>query len=572
MSKRNTFLLTLFLTLSSLLHAQNEDLMDMLRESVRFRAESKFDSALLVSQKVATLAEERQSLEYQARSALEMSAVFISTEKPDFALEMCQDAIKYAGIAGLRNVEMTAAYNLGIVMVKYNLPDSAMHYYNLSEEYFRSVNDKDMLGVTLSGLAGIFRNKGQRIKSIEKDSEAASLYEETGQFQYLANRYFWIGEDYLVLNYEDGTEMKARYLDSAEYYYQKSLDLSDSMGFPDPKYQALRGLAVASQRRGRLADALNYMYESNNVTQQLYSNDIEDKVLEYRERYNTAALELEAERQKNRALTQQRSKNIILITGLALIILISIWLYIVDQRRKNIKALAAKNEEINKRKIDKLLQQQEIASLEGILEGQETERKRIALDLHDRLGGILSMVKLHFSTVEEQIDTKNPNKEKFLTASELLDLAAGEVRNISHNLMSGVLAKFGLIPALEDLKSRISETGKLKVNLYTNKVNGSLNGEQELQLYRIVQELMSNILKHAGANEANIQLNGNEGSVNLIVEDDGVGFDPEHLNGKTGIGLGNLKTRVSKLDGTFHIDSGKGAGTTISIDIPIAHD
>jgi len=99
-----------------------------------------------------------------------------------------------------------------------------------------------------------------------------------------------------------------------------------------------------------------------------------------------------------------------------------------------------------------------------------------------------------------------------------------------------------------------------------------LDGEQELQLYRIVQELVSNILKHSEATETNIQLNQNEGSVNLIVEDDGVGFVPKESIKADGIGLSNLKARVAKLDGTFHIDSGKGAGTTISIDIPVTND
>ena len=182
------------------------------------------------------------------------------------------------------------------------------------------------------------------------------------------------------------------------------------------------------------------------------------------------------------------------------------------------------------------------------------------------------MVKLHFSSLEDKIDTTNPVKEKFLSASELLDLAASEVRMISHDLMSGVLVKFGLIPALEDLSSKINETGEIQMHLMTDNMNGSLDGEQELQVYRIVQELIGNTLKHAKASEINIQLNEYEESVNLMVEDDGVGFDPLKLRKETGIGLENLKARVAKLGGNLNIDSGKGAGTTILIDIPINND
>ena len=145
----------------------------------------------------------------------------------------------------------------------------------------------------------------------------------------------------------------------------------------------------------------------------------------------------------------------------------------INQKRRKVEAESAK-------RISDLINQQEIASLQGVLEGQEKESKRVAIDLHDRLGGMLSMIKLHFSSLEEKIDTSNPVKEKFLSASELLDLAASEVRMISHDLMSGVLAKFGLIPALEDLSSKINETGEIEMHLMTDNMNGSLEGEQEL--------------------------------------------------------------------------------------------
>lgn len=539
--------------------------MELVEESGRLRAESKYDSALLIMQELVSDAKRVNDYEFLTRAYIEISTVYINTERDSFAIDAVNEAIINAERGGLDYLKMSAVYNLGTIMERGQKLDSAMFYYSQAEIYYRKIFDSLKVGIVLSGIGSVYSEKGEWLKAIEQNMESALMYEGIKKYDYLAKRFFVIGENYLILDYYDSLNRSGQYLDSAEHYYNKSFYWSDSLGFPVPKHTSLRGLAVVYDRKGQYKKALNYMYQSNDITRQLYSANIEDKILEYREKFNTANIEI-------KALRQRRFKNAILITSIAIVLIISIWLYVIDQRRKNIKALAAKNDEINKQKIDELLQQQEIASLQGVLEGQETERKRVAIDLHDRLGGILSMVKLHFSAVEEKIDEENPNKEKFLTASELLDLAAGEVRNISHNMMSGVLAKFGLIPALEDLKTRISDTGKLKINLYTNNVNGSLNGEQELQLYRIVQELMSNILKHSKAVETNIQLNKNSDNVNLIVEDDGVGFNPEDLNGKSGIGLSNLKARVAKLDGTFHIDSGRGAGTTISIDVPIKND
>ncbi|OEK05167.1 hypothetical protein BFP71_17300 [Roseivirga misakiensis] len=539
--------------------------MRQVEQSDKLRGESKFDSALFLMEDLFMSAKEVGDYEYMSRAKIEISSTYLSTKRDSFALLAINEAILYAEKGGVEHLKMTAIYNLGLVMERKSQFDSAMLYYSQAEKFYRKNLDTLKLGIVLSGMASVQTEKQRWSNAIELNQESAKLYSAIGKYDVLAKRYFVIGENYLIWDYYDSLDISNRYLDSAEIYYNKSFKWADSLSFPTPAFRSLRGLAVINERRADYETALGFMYRSNDITQRLYSRNIEDKLLAVREQYYTANLEI-------KALREERQKNTILIIGVAIIIVISIWLYIVDQRRKSVLAIAEKNDQINKQKIDELLQEQEIASLQGVLEGQETERKRVAIDLHDRLGGILSMVKLHFSAVEEKIEKENPNKEKFLTASELLDLAAGEVRNISHDMMSGVLAKFGLIPALEDLKTRISETGKLDLNLYVNIKDNLLSGEQELQLYRIVQELISNILKHSQATETNIQLNQNEGSVNLIVEDDGVGFDPKRLENADGIGLSNLKARVAKLEGTFHVDSGKGAGTTISIDIPVEND
>ncbi|WP_088125097.1 sensor histidine kinase [Roseivirga misakiensis] len=564
--KRPCIVLLAILCVSNFCLGQdNEEWMRQVEQSDKLRGESKFDSALFLMEDLFMSAKEVGDYEYMSRAKIEISSTYLSTKRDSFALLAINEAILYAEKGGVEHLKMTAIYNLGLVMERKSQFDSAMLYYSQAEKFYRKNLDTLKLGIVLSGMASVQTEKQRWSNAIELNQESAKLYSAIGKYDVLAKRYFVIGENYLIWDYYDSLDISNRYLDSAEIYYNKSFKWADSLSFPTPAFRSLRGLAVINERRADYETALGFMYRSNDITQRLYSRNIEDKLLAVREQYYTANLEI-------KALREERQKNTILIIGVAIIIVISIWLYIVDQRRKSVLAIAEKNDQINKQKIDELLQEQEIASLQGVLEGQETERKRVAIDLHDRLGGILSMVKLHFSAVEEKIEKENPNKEKFLTASELLDLAAGEVRNISHDMMSGVLAKFGLIPALEDLKTRISETGKLDLNLYVNIKDNLLSGEQELQLYRIVQELISNILKHSQATETNIQLNQNEGSVNLIVEDDGVGFDPKRLENADGIGLSNLKARVAKLEGTFHVDSGKGAGTTISIDIPVEND
>jgi two-component system NarL family sensor kinase len=414
----------------------------------------------------------------------------------------------------------------------------------------------------LSNLVTLYNDTEQYELAIQKGKEVIEIDIEMGN-----QRFIGIDERILGITY-----FKLESFDSANFHMTRAYEIAKSLGFKDDARLALNDLAEFAKKREDYKMAYEYRVKSDSIAQKIFVEGTNDEILDLREKYNTASLELENERQKNIAEQQRKSKFIILVVAVALILIISVWLYIVNQRRKNMTLLAEKNEEINKQQIDELLQEQEIASLQGVLQGQESERKRVAMDLHDRLGGMLSMVKLHFSAFEERIDTTDAKNQKFLKASELLDQATKEVREISHDLLSGVLTKFGLIPALEELKDKISSTGKLKVGIYSNDIKGALNAEQELQLYRIVQELLSNILKHAKAKETNIQLNRSGDSLNLIVEDDGVGFNLSNSNEKGGIGLINLKARVAKLNGSFHIDSGKGGGTTISIDIPLNND
>lgn len=220
------------------------------------------------------------------------------------------------------------------------------------------------------------------------------------------------------------------------------------------------------------------------------------------------------------------------------------------------------------REIETLLQQQEMKSAYAILEAQEQERKRIAEDLHDRLGSRLAAVKLHFHAFKKNEDG---NTGFFSKGSELLDGAVDEVREISHNMLSGVLSKFGLVAALEDLCNTLESSKQLSVSLHAHHLDARLDMQIELNIYRIIQELVSNILKHSGATEIIIQLNRYESELIVTVEDNGAGFD-NAIQRKRGIGLQNIDSRVQSLKGRWHIDSGKGQGTIVTIEIPFHHD
>ncbi|MEM6721999.1 MAG: sensor histidine kinase [Bacteroidota bacterium] len=238
-------------------------------------------------------------------------------------------------------------------------------------------------------------------------------------------------------------------------------------------------------------------------------------------------------------------------------------------RTKNKYKFLKESSKIDKNKIKQLLKEKELKSFNTILEVQENERERIAKDLHDRLGSILSMVKIYYQSIEKDVEKLNSfSQEQYSKANLLLDHACDEVRKIAYNLGSVILIEFGLIAALEDLMEVLKDTSTIKVNFIVKGVETRLETKKEITIYRIVQELISNVLKHANASNIIIQLTYSKDLINLTVKDNGVGFDLNNQLEYDSMGLKNIKARANQINGKLYIDSNLGKGTRIEIEIP----
>ncbi len=212
---------------------------------------------------------------------------------------------------------------------------------------------------------------------------------------------------------------------------------------------------------------------------------------------------------------------------------------------------------------------------------QEEERRRIAAELHDSLGQVLTSIKLHFDVLEDSDQVKGPEGIKQIREiKNLLDNAIGEARNISYDLRPSILDDFGLVPALEVLCDKFSIRSGITVHFQAHNLDARLNMRLETALYRIVQEALNNAQKHAEATEVNVHLIRTPDSVNLVVEDNGKGFDIEELEHRqypgadgvdfTGMGLVSMRERTESFHGSFTIDTTPGKGTDIMVEIPLA--
>ena len=214
--------------------------------------------------------------------------------------------------------------------------------------------------------------------------------------------------------------------------------------------------------------------------------------------------------------------------------------------------------------------EKQLVALNSLLQGQELERARMAKDLHDGLGGMLSGVKLSLSSMKGNQIISEEHAVLFQKSILQLDSAISEMRRVAHNMMPEALLKFGLADAVNDLCQWLSENGNIRAHFEKINFDDRLSSDQEVVAYRMIQELVNNAIKHSACKSIIVQLSKNENIVQLLVEDDGKGFDTGMLNSAKGMGYENLNNRVDYLKGTLSIKSEKEKGTSVMIEFPAA--
>lgn len=224
-----------------------------------------------------------------------------------------------------------------------------------------------------------------------------------------------------------------------------------------------------------------------------------------------------------------------------------------------------------KRMVEARLKQQVLESqfqqkvLEATLDSQESERSRVAGDLHDSIGGMLSAVRVGLSAIGRQLD----NTHLLDAQKQMLDDTIESVRKISRELMPATLEKFGLITAVRELCEKMQATTQIQIGVMELGETRPIENRRQLMVYRITQELLNNAFKHSKATYIEVVFNFKE-NLYLIVEDNGIGLDPKHMeeSGRKSLGLFNIQSRVQLLSATVSIDRDKRDGSKITVSIP----
>lgn len=443
-----------------------------------------------------------------------------------------------------------AFYNLGDLAITKRKYDEAISYFDRSlTEYLGMSNHSffnpiERKGYVFNKLAQCWKLKGGLAKAKEFIRLVLAIADTAkGVNEYDKADYFINAAD--IYNRFDQP-------DSALALLKKGLTITNHINHRELKRDAFAQMAISFSKKKEFDSA--FFYQDN---YSLLKDSIDNEISRQEIYQRDADLQLEQQKQSQRITLQRQRTWRNIIIGIAFLIVVTV-IFLYNRYR-----LKQKN------RYQKELNRQQVELFNAIAATQEQERKRIAQDIHDGLGSVLSAAKLKLTEAKE-LKPELATDEKFITGINLLDEAAAELRSISHNIMPATLSKLGLVPALKNLSEKISSNKGLKVTFSAHEFDTRLDEQTEISIYRIILELINNIVKHAEAGTATVQLVKFPDSINITVEDNGKGFDLNRtLQEKKGIGLGNIFSRVDYMKGQINVDAVPGRGTTVIIDIPL---
>jgi signal transduction histidine kinase len=320
------------------------------------------------------------------------------------------------------------------------------------------------------------------------------------------------------------------------------------------------------EESGDVKLALKYYIEYKQVADSLASVQNKEFSATQEVKYETAKkqyriVQLETEKQiQDLKLKQRNVWNYILGASALLALLIAFLTYRNYDQKRKLQAL----------RITELETEKQLTATEAVLKGEEQERTRLAKDLHDGLGGMLSGIKHSFNTMKGNLIMTPENAQAFEHSMNMLDSSIREMRRVAHNMMPEALVKFGLDAALKDFCQDINQAGALAVRYQSIGLeNATLDQTTSITIYRIIQELINNTLKHAQAKNALVQVSHDPETLSITVEDDGRGFDKAVLQQSKGIGWSNIQNRVEFLKADLDVQTSADRGTSVQIDIKL---
>ena len=526
-----------------------------------YRDEGKFDLANEYMMKSLQLFEQEEK-KYSIISTLNcISILHLDQSELEKARHYGHLSLQQAQDENIKLYEADALVTLGEIFLKEHALDSALAYFEKALEINQQKGLTKGSASTKIRIGKVYLQQEKPHAALEIFQEAFTVFQDRQSYRKMAIVKHHIGLAYLQ---QKAHHQAIKQLEASKY-------IADSIGYYIELPNIYADLSHAYAQNGQFEEAyaLRMAYHTiqdslHNLEKSRIIKEIETQYQVSKKEDNIAQLEETALLRSNQ-LRHQKNYIIGLIIGAGLFLIVSIILY----RYLSYNRLIAKQQaELDQHKIKELERNRRLVAMQAMIQGQEQERKRVARDLHDGLGGLLSTVKLKFDAVKaEHLSFGKSNA--YQEGHELLDMACYEVRKIAHNMMPGTIAKFGLVAAIRDMCITLEKAQQMEVNFQTINFKQNLPEALSITIYRIVQELLNNVAKHAEASEVIVQLSCHHQKVHLIIEDNGIGFDVEAAYEKDGIGVSSVCSRVRYLNGHMEVESFPDKGTTYHIQFPV---
>jgi signal transduction histidine kinase len=514
------------------------------------QVKSRYFTTIKYGLKILSLIDKKEDAFLYLITIRHIAGAYMWMEKPKESLYYYNLFLKEMNPKTAGKTQLNDTYTeVGILYIKYlHKPDIAYSYFEKSKKNYLIA--KDTLGLAyVDSYLGLVYEKMNQPKLAEQSFDLAIKYYKKLEVDYLlpdalnnASEYYYRKEDY----------------QTSKNLANQALVIAQKLGILYSIRDANKNLSLCNKAVGNFEEALKHYKTFADSRDSMSEANIDDRLKVVRYEYDTQIQKVEIEK-KTKENQKQNNLIISLLIGILAVSLIAFLSY----RNINIRKQIAEKEVLQ------LQQEKQLEASNAVIKGQESERSRLARDLHDGLGGLLSGIKFSLNSMTGNMILSEQNANTFSLALNQLDNAISEMRRVAHSMMPEALLKFGLKDALQDFCMGITQTGKLKVHFQELGLEGRLEQSMEVTLYRIVQELLNNTMKHSQATEAHVQLMQDGNMLTLTVEDNGKGFNINNLQNNKGAGISNVESRVAYLNGKLDIKSDATHGTSVEVQIMV---
>jgi signal transduction histidine kinase len=334
--------------------------------------------------------------------------------------------------------------------------------------------------------------------------------------------------------------------------------MSTQIKYKDLQAACFKLMSETYRDEKNYAEAYKYQIKYTELNEEIFNEKRSKQINELQTKYETEKRlrQIDQLKQDNER-KEQKNRNLLFLLG-GSIIAVSLIGFAYHNHVKRKKQM----------EMDAAIIREKEAGNKAIIEAEEKERIRIARDLHDGVAQTMTAAKMQLEYFNDSNQELYQSSDNLKTIFNLITDAANEVRSVSHSMIPNALLKSGLVAAVRDLVQR-TDNARFKMNLIIHGLNERMHENIESVSFRVLQELINNIMKHAQATEVTIQLIREGAEFTIMIEDNGKGFDVQKIKKEGGIGLKNIESRVAYLNGRIDYDSQPGRGTTVTVDIPL---